>query len=100
MSDEAVAGADALWNEVGFIISSKYRVAALRQLADSPSTPTAIASRADLHITHVSRALRALAERSLVELRVSAETTKGRVYGHTDQGERLWQRIETTGLID
>lgn len=92
-------GADE-WDQVGFVISSKYRVAVVRRLVENPSTPTAIASHADLPTTHVSRALRALTERSLVELLVPTDTRKGRVYGVTDRGERLWERIEVEGLID
>jgi len=100
MRNGGAGDAEDIWDTIGFLISSKYRIAALRQLVDNPSTPTSIASRADLQITHVSRALRALAARSLVELRVSAETTKGRIYGTTDRGELLWQRIQAAGMLD
>ena len=88
------------WDEIGFVISSRYRIAVLRGLAEDASTPTAIAARADLPVTHVSRALRALAERSLVELLVPEETRKGRKYGLTDRGRLIWQYIETTGIVD
>ena len=88
------------WEEIGFVISSNYRTAVLRHLAEDASTPTAIADRAGLPVTHVSRALRTLAERSLVELLVPKEIKKGRRYGLTDRGRLIWQHIETAGMID
>lgn len=100
MEDVAAGDPPDEWNLIGFIISSKYRIAVCRQLAEGPSTPTSLAADADLPTTHVSRALRALTDRSLVELLVAKETKKGRLYGLTDQGERLWQRTEAAGMVD
>lgn len=88
------------WDQIGFIISSKYRTAVLEQLVDSPSTPSSIASRTGLPSTHISRALRSLRERSLVELLVPKEKRKGRIYGITEEGKRLWKRIEAEKLTD
>lgn len=100
MEDVATNSPPDEWNQIGFIISSKYRIAVFRQLVDGPSTPTSVAADADLPITHISRALRALTDRSLVELLVAKETRKGRLYGLTDRGTRLWQRIQTAGMVD
>lgn len=100
MEDVATSDPPEEWNQIGFIISSKYRIAVFRQLVDGPATPTSIAADADLPITHISRALRTLTDRSLVELRVAKETAKGRRYGTTDRGDRLWQRIKAAGMID
>lgn len=88
------------WDQIGFVISSKYRQAVLEQLVKTPSTPSSIASRTGLHVSHISRALQTVAERSLVELLVSKDTTKGRIYGLTDRGEQLWRRIEAEGMVD
>ncbi|WP_311173522.1 winged helix-turn-helix domain-containing protein [Halobellus ordinarius] len=88
------------WDEIGFVISSKYRIAVLETLATGPSIPSSIAAETGLPITHVSRALRALRERSLVELLVSKQKKKGRIYGMTERGQQLWKRIEAEGLID
>jgi DNA-binding MarR family transcriptional regulator len=88
------------WDVIGFVISSKYRIAVLETLSMGPTIPSSIASETELPITHVSRALRALRDRSLVELLVSNHRKKGRIYGLTDRGRRLWQRIEAEGLVD
>jgi len=92
MSDE--------WDEIGFVISSDYRVTALKRLAEGPATPSQIADEADIGIAHVSRALKGLRDRGLVELLVPEERKKGRVYGITTDGNDIWQRIESQNLID
>lgn len=100
MENERNEDATDDWDQIGFIISSKYRRAVLEQLVEGPSIPSSIASRTGLPITHISRALRSLRERSLVELLVSKEKRKGRIYGITEKGKRLWDRIEAEGLVD
>lgn len=92
MSDE--------WDEIGFVISSDYRVAVLKRLAEGPATPSQIATDADVGIAHISRALRGLRERNLVELLVPEDRKKGRVYGITEAGTSIWGQIESQNLID
>lgn len=92
MSDE--------WNAIGFVISSNYRVTVLRRLNEGPATPSQIASDEDIAITHVSRALRELGERDLVELLVPENRRKGRVYGITEKGERIWEEMQSQNLAD
>lgn len=88
------------WDEIGFVISSKYRVAVLERLVDSPATPSRIAEDADVSIASVSHALGQLRERELVELLVDEERRKGRVYGITDRGEELWAEVHERGLVE
>lgn len=92
MSDE--------WDEIGFVISSDYRVMSLQRLAEGPATPSQIATDADIGIAHVSRALKGLRERGLVELLVPEDRKKGRVYGVTSEGKEVWQQIESQNLVD
>jgi DNA-binding transcriptional ArsR family regulator len=87
------------WNDVSYVISSQYRIAVLKRLADGPATPSRIAENADLGIAHISRALQGLRERGLVELLVSEERQKGRVYGLTDRGDKVWDRIEAENML-
>src|SRR6056297_2969254 len=82
------------WDDVSFVISSQYRIAVLRRLADGPATPSRIANDADLGIAHISRALQGLRDRDLVELLVSEDRRKGRVYGVTEKGSQVWDKIE------
>lgn len=88
------------WDEIGYVLSSQYRVAVLRRLAAGPATPSRIASDEELTITHISRALTQLRDRSMIELLVSEDRKKGRVYGITEKGEELWEQIQTEKMID
>jgi DNA-binding MarR family transcriptional regulator len=89
---------DTDWDEIGFVISSRYRVIALRRLAVGPATPSQIAEDADVGIAHVSRALQDLREKKLVDLLVSDDRKKGRVYGLTEHGREVWETIDTENL--
>lgn len=100
MSDERDERTTDEWDLIGFVISSKYRIAVLDNLVQGPSTPSSIASETDLPVSHISRALGVLRERSLVELLVSKDKKKGRIYGITERGRHVWRRIETEGLVD
>src|SRR6056297_561832 len=89
------------WDDVSFVISSQYRIAVLRRLSDGPATPSRIADDADLGIAHISRALQGLRERDLVELLVSEDRRKGRVYGITELGGQVAKnRGREHGLTD
>jgi len=88
------------WDEVGFVISSRYRLIALRRLSAGPATPSRIATDESVGIAHVSRALQDLREQSLVDLLVSEDRKKGRVYGLTEHGKEVWETIEAENLKD
>jgi DNA-binding MarR family transcriptional regulator len=87
------------WDDISFVISSRYRIVALRRLAVGPATPSQIASDADVGIAHVSRALQGLREHTLVDLLVSDDRKKGRVYGLTERGREVWDTIEAENLV-
>lgn len=89
---------DSEWDDVSYVISSRYRIATLRRLSEGPATPSRIANDTELSVAHVSRALQELRDRTLVELLVSEDRKKGRVYGITDRGDAVWQTIETENM--
>lgn len=86
------------WDEIGFVISSRYRILALKRLAAGPATPSQIATDESVGIAHVSRALQDLRDRGLVNLLVSEDRKKGRVYGLTEEGRTIWETIDTENL--
>ena len=88
------------WDVVGYVISSDHRTAAVGRLAEGPATPTQIAEGVDISVTHVSRALRELRKRDLVDLLVPEERRKGRIYGITTRGREVWELIESKGLAE
>ena len=86
------------WDQVSFVIRSKYRVTVLEQLSDGPATPSSIASYSNLSVSHVSRALQELRDRGLVELLVSEQQRMGRLYGPTGRADKVWMTIESECL--
>lgn len=98
MDDTEYKNMSTEWDEISYVISSRYRVIALKNLAVGPATPSQIASDADVGIAHVSRALQDLRERELVDLLVSDDRKKGRVYGLTEKGREVWETIEAENL--
>jgi DNA-binding HxlR family transcriptional regulator len=99
-SDSAESRTDR-WDTISFVISSDYRLLVLDQLAHGPEIPSRIT--ADEYervlIEHVSRAVRELREQGLVELLVPEDQYKHRLYGLTERGKRVWQRMQTANLV-
>lgn len=96
-------GSDAMTDhatEPGFVVGSNYRVTVLRRLEGGPATPSQIAEEDDIAITHVSGALTELRDLDLVTLLVPEDRRKGRVYGITEKGGRIWDVIETRNLVE
>lgn len=87
------------WDDISYVISSRYRIATLQRLADGPATPSLIADETELSIAHVSRALQELRDADLVTLLVSEQRRKGRVYGITDEGLEVWETIEAENML-
>lgn len=91
-ADEADVTTDQ-WDDYSFVVSSRYRVVTLERLETGPATPTQIASNAEVRITHISRALQELRERGMVDLLVSDDRKKGRVYGTTEEGREVAEMV-------
>jgi predicted transcriptional regulator len=87
------------WNLVGYVVSSKYRVAVLRRLTASPATPSRIADDVDAAVTHVSRALGEFRDRGLAQLLVDEERKKGRIYAVSDRGRAVWSLIDAKDIV-
>lgn len=86
------------WDEVGFVISSTYRINVLQRLSESPAPPSKISEDTGCATSHISRALTDLRERGLVDLLVPESRKKGRIYGITDSGREVWEIIEAQNL--
>lgn len=86
------------WGEIGYVVSSTYRVEVLERLADSPAPPSTIAESTGCALSHISRALRELREHGLVDLLVPESRKKGRIYGITDNGREIWDTIQAQNL--
>ncbi|ACV10655.1 transcription regulator [Halorhabdus utahensis DSM 12940] len=87
------------WDEIGYVVSSKYRVKVLQRLSESPAPPSTIAEDTGCAVSHISRALQDLRDRNLVELLVPESRKKGRIYGMTDRGQDVWEIIREQDLV-
>ena len=83
--------------DIRWILNSKYRIGAMRELSGGITYPKKIKNAMDARYPNVSRALRELRERDMVE--VVADEHPGKLYALTEYGEHIWSRIEEEGLI-
>ena len=80
---------DQLWLDFGFVASSGYRMKVMTVLVTGPKVPQQLARETNIRITHVSRTLRELAKRRLVECLTPSVKSHGRVYAVTKAGSDL-----------
>lgn len=79
-----------MWDLLSFI-QGKDRKLALKELAEGPKTPSQMAENSDKHLSHISRALRELEDKNLVECK-NPQANKNRFYEITEKGEELLKK--------
>lgn len=86
---------DEDWRVLSAVNRSKYRKQALKYLhtVDEPRTPTEIARKVDVSMNHVSRALREMNDRELVEV-VNPDAPYDRRYRATDRGDTIATKLK------
>jgi predicted transcriptional regulator len=72
---------------------SRARKACLLSLETGPKTPSAMASSAGMNLSHISRALRELCEKSLVEC-LTPKRTKNKIYRITPTGLEVVKKLK------
>ncbi len=80
------------WETVSFVISSEARFKTLVRLNGGEETPTQLATHLGVPISHISKALRELAEKNLIEL-LTPNRKKARFYGITETGKLVLSEI-------
>lgn len=85
------------YDAVGELLSSQYRRAVAEHLEAGPAIPSTIAADTGHDISQVSRALQELRDLGMVELLVSEDRKKGRIYGLTDRGTEAVATIAVMG---
>lgn len=98
-SEATAAGDDVNWDAVSHVVSSAYRISVVDELADGPATPSQIADATTDDLAHISRALQSLRDEGVVDLLVSDDRKKGRLYGLTETGERAAEHLEERGHV-
>jgi len=81
-----------MWELVSFA-HGNLRKLCLESLNISPKTPTSIAKASKEDLPHISRALRELTRKGLVEC-LTPNVTKNRIYGITDKGKEVLKKLE------
>lgn len=81
-----------MWELLSFI-QGRTRKMCLKELASGPKTPAMIAKSSQIHLSHISRALRELIEKDIAEC-VTPDTSKNRFYITTDLGKKLLQKLD------
>ena len=80
------------WETISYIISSKYRKKILKILAEGPATPSGIAKKTGLRISHVSMTLKQLLNKQLIVC-LTPTAKKGRLYKLSDEGGKIVEKI-------
>ena len=80
------------WDLTAYIIRSNYRKKVFFELS-KPQRPSQIAKTLDLRITHVTRALRELKQKSLVKC-LNPKESFGRFYELTPKGENVLKEVK------
>ena len=81
-----------MWELVSFA-KSEVRRKCLSTLDSGPNTPSGISEKTEVHLSHVSRSLRELCEKGLVEC-LTPKATKNRIYRITDKGRKTLKALE------
>ncbi len=79
-----------MWEFLSFIQGQTRRLC-LKELATGPKTPGMIARASQVHLSHISRALRELSEKGIVEC-VTPNAPKNRFYRITKLGQKLVEK--------
>jgi len=82
-------------DHTAYVLGSRYRKIAVRELERQPTTPSQIAAYNDVSKPHVSRALKELREKDIVEAHESGSRTK--LYTLTELGQQVADLLDQVG---
>ena len=80
------------WEDIGLITSSEYRKKVLTQL-EFPKTPSLLSKILDINKAHISKALRELMERKMIEC-LNPKSNKGKFFKSSNYGKEILREIE------
>ena len=82
----------------GFILRSNYRKKVFSFLTEKPTMPSEIEKALTLRFTHITRELRFLKEKNLIEC-INPNERVGRLYRLTSSGEKLKKAMQKEKLL-
>ena len=80
------------WDLISFITSSKIRFKLLTLLNKQKYTPTSLSKKVDVHVSAISRTLKELSEKELINC-LTEKRTKFKYYEISDKGKVLLTKI-------
>ena len=80
------------WDLISFITSSKIRFKLLTLLNKQKYTPTSLSKKVDVHVSAISRTLKELSEKELINC-LTEKRTKFKYYEISDKGKVLLKKI-------
>ncbi len=81
------------WNKISFVMASQPRLKVFLELTKKENTPSNLAEKLEVPISHVSKALKELEEEGLVEC-LTPEKKKMKFYRATEKGQELKDQIK------
>ena len=78
--------------ELALVKASSYRRKVLISIEEYPKTIMQIADESNIHRNNISYTLKELKDYGLVEC-INPEVRRGRLYGLTDEGEEIFERL-------
>jgi len=82
-----------IWEDAGILKASPSRLKILELLADRSMTPKEIAQQSKLHLSQVSRGLKEMEKRNMVEC-VTPHLKRGRIYAATEKGREALKIVK------
>lgn len=82
------------WEKIGLVKASQHRQSILRILANGSATPKEIAVGLRIHFSQVTRSLREMQERNIVQC-LTPKLRKGRIYAITKEGKEILKKINS-----
>jgi len=79
------------FDQAAYVLGSRYRKVVIEELQDGPTTPSDIADRNDMALSHISRALAELREKEVVASHSDSSRTK--IYTLTALGIRVAETV-------
>ena len=86
-------------DSAGFILRSKYRTQVFSKISKKLIMPSQIEKEVDLRFTHVTRELKHLKDKELVEC-INPKERTGRLYRLTNKGMKLKEAMAREGLVE
>lgn len=77
-----------MWDEIGYIMASKYRTIVIEKLSIKNYMPSTLAKETKFQLSHISRALKELTGKKLT-ICLNEKSKKGKIYTLTEFGRKL-----------